>query len=145
MRSGRESDITVSMADLTRTRPLTVDAQTAWDYLSEVSNLPSYFDSLTSAVVGKPGELHVTAETPGGHQEGDAWLRADDSARRLEWGSENPDNDYSGWIEVHPDGDGCRVELGLHMQREDEDDSIGTTLDNLARNLEGGQTAKPNE
>jgi len=62
----------------------------------------------------------------------------DDDARRLEWGSENPDNDYTGWLTVQPDGAGCVVELGLHMQRADEDDSVGTTLANVRRILETG-------
>ena len=108
----------------------------AWEYLSDVGNLPEYMDSMTSAEPAGRDAVHVTAETPGGRQEGEAWFRTEDAARRLEWGSEGA-SDYHGWLTVVPAGAGCLVSLGIDMDREDEDDSIGRTLANVQRLLEG--------
>ncbi len=120
-----------------RTVHVDSDPAAVFDYVSEVANLPRYFDSMTSAEATGPEEVHVTAEVPdGGHQEGTAWFRVDEERRRLEWGSERTSS-YSGWLEVGPDGDGSEVRLGITMERDDEDDGIGRTLDNLRRQIEG--------
>lgn len=126
------------MTDYTRSIAVAADADRAFDWMSDVSHLPQYFESMTSAQAVAGDEVHVTARIPDGRtEEGEAWFRTDQQARRIEWGSENPDADYSGWLEVAPDGSGCTVTLGLHMVHDDVDDSIGKTLQRLKERLEG--------
>src|SRR3954471_5943064 len=97
-----------TMADYTRTITLTTDADTAFRWLSDVRNLPKYFSSMTSAEpTGDGEEVHVTAEVPDhGTEEGEAWFRTDTSARRIEWGSEDDEKDYHGWLAVAAGGGG---------------------------------------
>lgn len=134
------------MTEYSRSVTLTTDPDTAFGWLSDVRNLPKYFDSMTSAEpTGEGEEVHVTAQVPAHdgkpatEQEGEAWFRTDESARRLEWGSEDPGHDYHGWLEVAPssDGTGSEVTLGIHMQHDDVDDSIGTTLERIRTQLDG--------
>lgn len=127
------------MTTIERSIQVSAGPDRTFDYLSEVSNLPRYMDSMTSAEKTAPEEVHVTAEVPGGgHQEGEAWFRTDADQRRIEWGSEGS-SDYSGWLQVDtdPQGSGSVVRLGLEMVHEDVDDGINRTLENLRRQVEG--------
>lgn len=99
---------------------------------------------MTSAEpTGDGEEVHVTAEVPDhGTEEGEAWFRTDTSARRLEWGSEDDEKDYHGWLTVASgDGSGAdtgsTVTLGIHMHHDDEHDSIGATLERIRTQLDG--------
>ena len=127
------------MADYSKTVTLQTDADTAYRWLSDVRNLPKYFPSMTSAEpTGEGEEVHVTAEVPDhGTEEGAAWFRTDDSARRLEWGSEDDAKDYHGWLKVSEIEGGSAVTLGMHLHHEDVDDGIGATLENVRRQLDG--------
>jgi hypothetical protein len=67
-------------------------------------------------------EVHTTARLPDGKPvEGDAWFRVDADARRIEWGSEGP-NEYHGYLDVAPSGAGSSVEVHLHTTRVDDGD-----------------------
>jgi len=113
------------MSDFTGTTSVSVPASRLFDYLSDVGNLPHYFARMTSAEPGDGEEVHTTAKMPDGTEaEGDAWFRVDQSAHRIEWGSEGPD-DYSGHLQVRESGDASEVEVGLHTTRvEDGDDQV---------------------
>ena len=121
----------------------TVDAPPAslFDYLSDVDNLPKYFTRMTSAKRGDGEEVHTTAQIPGGREvEGDAWFRVDEDTQRVEWGSEGP-NDYHGYVDVTPSGDGSQVEVHLHTTRADDGDAqmehgIQETLANIKQEAE---------
>ena len=122
-----------AMTTIERSITVTSSPDRTFDYVSDVGNLPRYMDSMTSAELTGPEEVHVTAEVPDqGTEEGEAWFRTDPATRRVEWGSESG-SDYHGWLQV--DGDpgtgGSLVRLGLQMAHEDVDDSIGRTLETL--------------
>lgn len=125
------------MPTIERSIQVSATPAAVYRYVSEVGNLPDYFDSMTAAErTDKDEEVHVTAVVPdGGKREGKAWFRTDDSARRIEWGSESG-SDYSGWLQVEDDGDGSQVHLGLQMHYEDKDDSIERTLATLKSRIE---------
>jgi hypothetical protein len=62
--------------------------------------------------------------------EGEAWLRAVEGSRRLQWGSEG-ENDYRGELDVDEDGEGSRLTVRLSTEREDAGDDIGDDLDDV--------------
>jgi hypothetical protein len=120
-------------------RSIHVDASpdALFRYLSDVEHLPDYFPDIVEAEPERDDHVHVAARIPDGTtRDGEAWFRADAGGRRIEWGSEN-DSGYHGWIEVGDDGDGSEVRLGLHMEHDDVDDSIGRTLVQIRENVEG--------
>jgi uncharacterized membrane protein len=130
------------MGEFTGTTAVSVPAATLFGYLSDVGNLPRYFARMTSAQPGEGEEVHTTAEMPDGTEvEGDAWFRVDESAHRIEWGSEGP-NDYSGHLEVREAGEGSEVEVGLHTTRvpdgdDQVQDGIAETLARIKEQAEG--------
>ena len=87
------------MADYESSTTVAADAGAVFDFLGEVRNLPRYFERMTSAVPGDGDEVEVTADLGDRQVAGQAWFRADRDRRRLEWGSEGP-NDYRGTLAV---------------------------------------------
>ncbi len=112
------------MADYQHTETVASSADALFDYLSDVKNLPSYITRLTKAEMVDGGAVRVTAkldqEQTGQPGEktvtGEAWLRVNQAERRLEWGSEGP-NDYHGELDVTGDGHTSRVVIRLHTER----------------------------
>ncbi len=114
-------------------------------YLSDVSNLPRYFDRMTSARPAEGDRIEVTARldgvdgAPQGEVEGEAWFRVDQEQHRIEWGSPGP-NDYHGWLTVSGgSGSATRLEVGVDTTRAangEVDDGISQTLDNIKRLVE---------
>jgi len=125
-----------SLADLTGTTAVATDPEALFDSLSEVGNLPRYLSRITSARSGEGEEVHTTATLEDGREvEGTAWFRVDDSATRIEWGSEGPSS-YSGSLQVRAAGDGSEVEVHLHTTRvpdgdQEVQDGIAETLANI--------------
>jgi uncharacterized protein YndB with AHSA1/START domain len=103
--------------------------------LADVDNLPRYVPQLTGAERGEGDRLTVRARYDGHTQEGEAWFRADQAERRIEWGS--PGSDYRGWIQVSPEREGSRLTLFLSTSRGDARDSeVMGTLDAIRRLVE---------
>ncbi len=102
------------MGDFKGTTTVNASAQALFDYLSDVHNLPRYFDRMTSAEPGDGDEVHTTATIPGGREvEGEAWFKVDRDNQHLEWGSEG-DNPYGGFLDVRGNGEACDVEVHIH-------------------------------
>lgn len=128
------------MTTIERSIHVDADHEHVYRYVSDVANLPQYFDSMTSAERTGAEEVHVTAEIPGGgHREGEAWFRTDDEAERIDWGSES-ESSYSGWLEVTADGAGSTVRLGMQLHRDGMEDGIDRTLDALRARVEGDRS-----
>lgn len=110
------------MADYSGTTTVSLAPAALFEYLSDVGNLPRYFARMTSASRGDGEEVLTTARMPDGTEvEGRAWFRVDESAQRLEWGSEGP-SDYSGSLDVRASGDGSEVSVTLNTSRSHEGD-----------------------
>jgi hypothetical protein len=87
------------------------------------------------------GEVVKTqAVLPDGREvEGEAWFRVDGEARRVEWGSEGP-NDYHGGLAV-TDGPPATVEVHISTENvvsEGIDGDLDRTLANVKRLVESG-------
>lgn len=104
------------MGDYSGSADVGAPAGQLFDYLSEISNLPRYFTTMTSAEPAGQDEVHVVADVDGVTREGEAWFRVDRERRHLEWGSEGPDN-YHGYLDVAGDGARASVAVFLHTER----------------------------
>ena len=103
--------------------------------LADVGNLPRYFPQVTAAERIDDEKVKIQARYEGHTQEGEAWFRANESERRIEWGA--PHSDYRGWIQVDPDADGSRLTLFLVTAHGDAPDTeVMGTLDAIRRLVE---------
>lgn len=104
------------MADYRSDTTVAADAGAVFDFLSDVRNLPRYFERMTSAVPGDGDEVEVSADLGDRQVVGQAWFRVDRDAQKLEWGSEGP-NDYHGSLAVTAMDDGTHVVVTLSTAR----------------------------
>ena len=107
-----------------------------FEFVAEVGNLPRYFEQMTAAEPAGDEAVRVTAQVDGREREGEAWFRVDRVARRVEWGSEGP-NDYHGWLDVTDEGGG-RSTVAVHVSTErveDRPDEINQGLDRTLGNV----------
>lgn len=111
-----------------------------FDYLSDVSHLPQYFDRMTSAKQAQGDAVDTTARMPDGTEvAGQAWFTVDDAAQSITWGSEG-ENAYHGGLEVTGDDETSEVRLHLHSSHEGQQitDAIKKSLDTIRQLVETG-------
>ncbi len=70
-----------------------------WEFVSDVRNLPKYLPTTHSAEPQKGERVRVKGEAQGHAYDADGYFRTDQSARRMEWGSDG-EMKYSGWLQV---------------------------------------------
>ena len=121
-------------------RNIQVDAEpdSLFEFLSDIGNLPRYFEQMTSAEAVGGEKVHTTAVIqPEGEPErtveGKAWFRVDDAAQKITWGSEGP-NDYEGELDVTPAEGGSNVAVRITTVR-DEPEEIEEGLDGTLANI----------
>jgi carbon monoxide dehydrogenase subunit G len=102
--------------------------------IANVENLPQFMPQVTAA--RREGDrVRIEARYEGHSREGEAWFRADDDQRRIEWGVDG--GGYHGWLQVNADGDASRLTLSLTTARGDAPDhEVMGTLDAIRRLLE---------
>src|SRR5436190_16879262 len=105
------------MADYTRTVSVAAAPDAAFEALADPKNLPRYVSMMVQAEPEQGDELHVAADVEGRHEEGEAHLRVDRGARRMEW-SGPADSAYKGALEVSPSGEGSSVTIEIHVVRD---------------------------
>ncbi len=121
------------MADYEANIELGADPDEVFHYLSDVANLPRYFERMTSAEAGDGDEVHVQADLGDRTVEGDAWFKVNNAERSLSWGSEGP-NDYHGELRVSDSGMGSEVSVVLSTARAagpEIQHGLEQTLDNI--------------
>ena len=102
--------------------------------LADLDTLVQFVPQLTKISPQDGDRVAVEARYDGHTQQGEAFLRTDEAARKLEWGT---DSGYGGWMRVEADGDGSMLELGLrttHLDHADHD--VAATLDAIRRLVE---------
>ncbi|OLF08593.1 SRPBCC family protein [Actinophytocola xanthii] len=110
-------------------------------FLADPRNLPRYFPQMTAAEPEGGETVHVEAEVHGHQVSGEAWVRPDESARRLEWGAEGPD-DYHGELKVDEVAPGrSRITVSLHSVREAEGGEVQKGLEQTVAALTQAATA----
>lgn len=133
--------------DSTGSTTVSAPADTLFAYLSDVDNLPGYFARMKEArATAGSEEVHVVAQMPDGQEvEGEAWFRVDDASHHVSWGSEG-ENDYSGYLDVTPDGEGSSVEVHIHSPHgggQDLQDGIDETLAAIKEKVEAQGAGQP--
>jgi uncharacterized membrane protein len=144
---GHESDYRYltgddSMPDYQRSAKVQASADALFDYLSDINNLPKYFNRMTSARSAGPDEVYSTANVNGKEVEGKAKFNVDKAAKKLQWSSEGP-NDYHGELEVTGEGNASQVAVKLHTKstlKQQIEDGLQKTLDNIVRLVEDSAT-----
>ncbi len=117
------------------TQHVAAPADRVFAALADVGNLPRYVPQLTEAQRLDGDKVNVQARYEGHTKEGEAWFRADESERRIEWGA--PTGGYHGWIQVDDDEGGSRLTLFLATARGDApDNEVMGTLDAIRRLVE---------
>jgi uncharacterized membrane protein len=104
------------MADFVASTDVAAPAAELFDYLSQVQNLPDYFDRMTSVTDNGDGTIAATADLGDRTVEGEAWFTVDQDGQALSWGSEGPNN-YSGQLRVTGNEEASQVEVTLHTER----------------------------
>jgi len=109
----------------------------AFDFISDVRNLPRYLAPVTAAEPAGDGKVRLTAGGDADTSVAEAWFRVDEGRRhRVEWGSEGPSG-YRGWLEVDREGQVCSVTAEIHTDRDEElDAALDQTLFALKRAIE---------
>jgi uncharacterized membrane protein len=129
------------MGDYEQSTTVQAAPDKVFSYLSDIHNLPTYFDRMTSATPGDGDEVRTTALVAGQEVEGTAWFTVEEDERMLSWGSEGP-NDYHGELEVSASDEepgASLVTVRLHTTRVDDgsiDEGLLTTLDNVRELVE---------
>src|SRR4051812_23764719 len=103
------------MPDYQRSAKVQASVDALFDYLSDISNLPKYFNRMTSARPAGPDEVYATASVNGKEEEGKANFHVDKAAKKLQWSSEGA-NDYHGELEVTGQGNTSQVAVKLHTR-----------------------------
>lgn len=110
------------------------DPDKVYAALRDPATLQGFVPQITRVSEQGDGHVEVEARYEGRTQRGDAYFRADQAARKVEWGT---DSGYHGWLEVAPDGDGAMLTLGLHTNHvEHADHDVAGTLDAIRRLVE---------
>jgi uncharacterized protein YndB with AHSA1/START domain len=126
----------VRMADYERTVEVAAPADGTFQCLADPANMPKYVAMMTTAEPAGGETVHVAAEVQGRHEEGDAHVRADPTARRLEWGGEG-EGGYRGWLEVAETDGGSTVTVHIHAEHDSADDEtvINRAFDETMRRM----------
>jgi uncharacterized membrane protein len=110
------------MGTYRHTATVDLPADELFAFLRKPENLPRYFTAMTEAKRTGEEEVHVEADVHGHHVSGEAWLRIDDSGRKLEWGAENED-DYHGELEItEHDKVTSGISIVLHTEHAEGDE-----------------------
>ncbi len=128
------------MADYEASTHVAAPPDTLFDYLSDVSHLPAYFDRMTSAEPAEGNAVHTSADLDGRTVQGEARFDVDRAAKTVSWGSEGP-NDYHGHLIVDGAEAESTVTVTLSTARvagSDIQDGLEQTVANIKRLVEGG-------
>jgi ribosome-associated toxin RatA of RatAB toxin-antitoxin module len=79
--------------------------------IADVGNLTRFIPPIKAARRTDAEHVDVEAEYEGHEQHGEAWFRADEDAKRVEWGSEG--QPYTGWMKVEAEGEGSKLTFHL--------------------------------
>ena len=123
------------MTTYTHTAEADIAADTLFGYLADPTNLPKYFPEMRKAEPEGGEKVHVEAEVHGDRVSGEAWVRAHEEDRRLEWGAEGPD-DYHGELTVEEVSPGrSRITVSLHSVRAAEGTEVQEGLEHTVAAL----------
>ena len=90
-----------------------------FEFVSSLDNLPRYLPTVHQAEPQAGERVRVKGEAGGHPYDSDGYFRVDNSAHRMEWGSDG-ENNYSGWLKVGGEGETSEVTVHLSFQPKPE-------------------------
>jgi uncharacterized membrane protein len=116
-------------------------ADDVWDFVRDVTNLPTYVAVLSSAESAGGDAVRVSFDAGGETKVGEATFHVHDGhRRRVEWEVVGPDG-YHGWLEVDREGEVASVTAEVHSDRgtaDDLDPAVDAALFALKERIERG-------
>jgi len=114
-------NIAGNITDFEQSISVNASADDIFEFLADVKNVPQYLPTVKSAqrqqsdtVPGAQSDRIRTQGEVGNHSyDVDGHFRVMKEARHLKWGSDG-ENEYSGWMEVQPDGE-ARSQVFVHI------------------------------
>lgn len=98
--------------DHEETMTIPASADTIFDFVADVRNLPKYLPTTKSAQAQGKDRVQVQGEAQGHQYNADGYLRADRARNRLEWGAD--ERYYSGFLQITPNGNN-ESEVTVHL------------------------------
>jgi uncharacterized membrane protein len=111
MTSANES---VQTTEFEQSVTVAAPADRIFAYLSDVRNVPEYLPTVRSAQPQQGDRIRTQGQSGEHSYDADGHFRADQEARRLEWGSDG-ENDYGGWMTVEGNGSQSQVTVHIHF------------------------------
>lgn len=128
------------MPEYEQTATIMADADTLFEYLSDIERMPEYLPVITEAEQPGPDVAAVTTDIHGVEQHAQGWVRIDGLDRRMEWGM--PGSAYHGWLQVEPDDTGEGSVLTIHVVQDhpsDADDDLLEAIENIRQLADAGE------
>jgi carbon monoxide dehydrogenase subunit G len=128
------------MPEYEQTATIMADADTLFEYLSDIERLPEYLPVIAEAEQPGPDVAEVTTDIHGVEQHAQGWVRVDGLDRRMEWGL--PGSAYHGWLQVEPDDTGDGSVLTIHVTQDhpsDADDDLLEAIENIRQLADAGE------
>lgn len=111
---------TASSTEFEQSTTVAAPADSIFDFISDVRNVPQYLPTVKSAQPQQGERIRTQGQAGDRSYDSDGHFRVDKQARRLEWGSDG-ENDYRGWLEVHGKGDSqSQVKVHIHYSPKPE-------------------------
>jgi uncharacterized protein YndB with AHSA1/START domain len=121
------------MPEYEQTQTIDATPDAVFDYVSNPDHLTEYIPNMVLAHA-TGDHLRVAADVQGRHEEGDAWFRADQHRRRLEWGTDNPGR-YQGWLQVSGSDKTTTATIHLTTERDEDAQQIRDALTQALHNI----------
>lgn len=100
--------------DYEETLAIDAEPENVFAFVADVRNLPKYLPTTKSAKSTGEDRVEVNGSAAGHDYSAEGFLRADESAMRMEWGAD--EDYYSGWLQVRPADDGSEVTVHISMR-----------------------------
>lgn len=117
------------MPDYEKSMMMEVPAAQVFDFVTDVSNMPSYLPTTRNAQQQGAERVRVQGEAKGHQYDSDGYLRKDDRSMRMEWGAD--ERHYKGWLQVEEHGGHSHVTVHLSFA-----DQQGIPARNIEEGLE---------
>lgn len=127
------------MAEVSTTRQVDCDAETLWAVVSDPTRLAEWVPTANESTSRAPGSIHIKGESHGHPYDLESQVRADVSAKRLEWRSDT--SSYRGWLQIRAESDGSNIEVKVAIPdahvpaKEDALDEIRQGIDDTIDRL----------
>ncbi len=102
------------MSSYQGTTPVSADAKSVFDFVTNLENLPKYVPTVAAADTGCGDVIHMSGACPHGAYRGVGGFHTDEEHLRMHWDSRANLN-YRGWLQVFDKGDHSEVIIHLEF------------------------------